>query len=140
MPQKTPTAVDLFAAPNETQQEIIEFIDDALERGVGGDEIEDTIADKYRVEEVAGFAMLYLRWQYSQIDIGGTITNGPRDEQKPQERDGDGGEEFQNHDNCSYEIFCEADNEDKKHDVMDETDCIRMRFRQFLHVDIILHE
>lgn len=48
MPQKTPTAVDLFAAPNETQQEIIEFIDDALERGVGGDEIEDTIADKYR--------------------------------------------------------------------------------------------
>lgn len=140
MPQKTPTAVDLFAAPNETQQEIIEFIDDALERGVGGDEIEDTIADKYRVEEVAGFAMLYLRWQYSQIDIGGTITNGPGDEQKPQERDGDGGEEFQNHDNCSYEIFCEADNEDKKHDVMDETDCIRMRFRQFLHIDIILHE
>ena len=59
MPQKTPTAVDLFAAPNETQQEIIEFIDDALERGVGGDEIEDTIADKYRVEEVGKHSIKY---------------------------------------------------------------------------------
>lgn len=46
----------------------------------------------------------------------------------------------ENHDSCTYEIFCEADSEDGKHDVKEEADCIRMRFRQFLHVDIILHE
>ncbi len=46
----------------------------------------------------------------------------------------------ENHDSCTYEIFCEADNSDGRHTVREETDCIRMRFRQFLHIDIILHE
>ncbi len=45
-----------------------------------------------------------------------------------------------NHDSCTYEILCETDCFDGKHDVKEETDCIRLKFRQFLHIDVILAE
>lgn len=46
----------------------------------------------------------------------------------------------ENHDSCTYEILCETDCIDGKHEVKEETDCIRLKFRQFLHIDVILTE